>query len=41
MYAPFACSACGGQKKGSDPLNLELQVVLSRLVYVLTQKLPS
>lgn len=29
VYAIYACSACRGQNRGSDPLKLELQMVVN------------
>lgn len=32
VKGPYACSTCGGQKGAMDPLDLELQMVVSLLV---------
>lgn len=31
-YLPYVCKACGGQKRGSDPLVLELEMTMSHQV---------
>ena len=41
VYVPLSADACGGQKRTSDPLELELQVAVSHLTWVLGTKLRS